>query len=142
MEETRVCRVCGVEKIIKKFRKYRNRDISARRKSCRSCEYDKEKQVPGFKDRAKFYKIKASYGLSKEDYNLMIVAQGGLCALCGRTPTESGFSVDHDHSCCDSPRSCGKCVRSLLCRPCNSLLGILENNGMLEKVIRYIGETS
>ena len=62
--------------------------------------------------------LRSRYGLSIDDYNAKLLAQGGRCASCGTTePGGSGsFHVDHDHRCCPGRRSCGKCVRDLLCR--------------------------
>jgi hypothetical protein len=35
--------------------------------------------------------------------------------------------VEHDHACCQRKnRSCGKCVRGLLCHTCNIALGHIE----------------
>ena len=40
--------------------------------------------------------------------------------------------VDHDHSCCGYGSSCGRCIRGLLCHPCNLILGHYEkHNGNL-----------
>lgn len=65
------------------------------------------------------------YNLTAEAYDALLAAQGGVCAICGQceTATRLGrvlpLSVDHDHACCPSSRSCGRCVRGLLCRSCN-----------------------
>jgi hypothetical protein len=36
--------------------------------------------------------------------------------------------VDHDHACCPGPKSCGKCVRFLLCDKCNVGLGSFSDD--------------
>lgn len=66
------------------------------------------------------------YGLSKEQFELKINQQNGLCAVCKFQTAK--FYVDHDHSCCPNKKSCGKCVRGLLCQPCNTLLGACKDN--------------
>lgn len=35
------------------------------------------------------------------------------CAVCG---SKEDLCIDHDHKCCSGMRSCGKCVRGVLCR--------------------------
>ena len=56
--------------------------------------------------------------------------------MCG-TPEPGGhgtWNVDHDHACCpEGGRSCGKCIRGLLCMECNKYLGFYENKDMAAK---------
>lgn len=69
------------------------------------------------------------YGLTLEAYAGMVEAQGGGCAICRRPPREGRrLAVDHDHSCCPGEKSCGACVRGLLCTTCNVWLGFYEND--------------
>ncbi len=71
------------------------------------------------------------YGLTVEAYDAIWAAQDGMCAACHRTEAEAGLQklcVDHDHACCPGKRSCGKCVRALLCSDCNRALGILNDD--------------
>lgn len=60
------------------------------------------------------------YGLTLEDYDRLLLAQGGACAGCkgpprGRGERNGWYQVDHDHI-------TGR-VRGLLCGPCNVALG-------------------
>ncbi|GAA4462571.1 endonuclease VII domain-containing protein [Phytohabitans houttuyneae] len=70
------------------------------------------------------------YRLTLSRYDEILAEQGGGCGICG-TLTAScdgkAFAVDHDHRCCpERQRSCGECVRGLLCGGCNGLLGFYE----------------
>lgn len=73
--------------------------------------------------------LKHKYGLTVEDYDRILEGQLGLCANpgCSNEPTENDerFHVDHDHNCCPGKRSCGHCIRGILCGPCNRSLGQL-----------------
>jgi hypothetical protein len=71
------------------------------------------------------------YGFTIEQYDELLAAQGGVCALCGRDkPWGRGkyFHVDHDHV-------TGH-VRGLLCNRCNSNLGWME--ARLNTVVLYL----
>lgn len=76
--------------------------------------------------------LKRQYGLTLDDYTQMLEDQGGLCANPGcfnEPPVGRRFAVDHDHACCSgSKKSCGKCVRGLLCGNCNRALGLLSED--------------
>jgi hypothetical protein len=66
-----------------------------------------------------------------EWYEETLASQGGHCALCDSIPaSDRRFQVDHDHNCCPTDKThrktCGKCVRGLLCEACNTELGSLE----------------
>lgn len=77
--------------------------------------------------------LKRKYGISLEQFDSMAEAQGGVCAICQRHPGKGGFCVDHDHA-------TGK-VRQLLCRNCNSLIGMAEDNkDLLWSAIRYLAK--
>jgi hypothetical protein len=70
----------------------------------------------------------AKYGLTEDQFYARLASQEGACALCSE-PFEDDqvIYVDHDHACCpDEGRSCGACVRGLLCLRCNSALGHME----------------
>lgn len=72
--------------------------------------------------------LRREYGLSSADVDARVMEQGG-CAVCGRgEPDDRGWQVDHDHACCPGKRSCGRCVRGVLCRPCNTALGLLRDS--------------
>jgi hypothetical protein len=78
----------------------------------------------------------ANYGLTQEDFDRLLEAQGHACGMC-HTPFEEGqlIHVDHDHDCCKvKNRSCGKCVRGLLCHSCNVSLDHIERRYAMARV--------
>lgn len=64
--------------------------------------------------------------MTLEEYNAKLEAQGGVCALCKSPPKVMPLHVDHDHSCCPGKKTCGNCIRGLVCWNCNVFLGKLE----------------
>ncbi|MFC5359558.1 endonuclease VII domain-containing protein [Azospirillum himalayense] len=54
----------------------------------------------------------------------MLVAQGGVCAICRLVP-EGNLHVDHSHT--------TGCVRGLLCRKCNTAIGLLQDDPQILK---------
>ncbi len=78
--------------------------------------------------------ILKGYGLTPEQYHALAEAQDHRCAICGTTePGGRSWTVDHDHQ-------TGK-VRGLLCRKCNTGLGLLGDNvKRIEAVMRYLRE--
>lgn len=65
------------------------------------------------------------HNISKDFYDSLYKKQDSVCALCKRNRK---LVIDHDHNCCPNKRSCGKCVRGLLCDSCNKHLGWFENH--------------
>jgi hypothetical protein len=68
------------------------------------------------------------HNLTKAQFNALLKAQGNQCAACGITLEDyqaqgrygvQRFDIDHDHACCPGAFSCGRCIRGLICRPCN-----------------------
>jgi hypothetical protein len=42
--------------------------------------------------------------------------------------TKALLVVDHDHRCCPGDKSCGQCVRGLLCQNCNAAAGMVGDD--------------
>lgn len=83
------------------------------------------------------------YGLSEDDLANLLAAQGGKCAIEGCGATEPGgrgsFHVDHNHACCPGIKSCGRCIRGLLCHSCNTALGLFKDNAsLMRKAAEYV----
>lgn len=95
-----------------------------------------------FKRRTKKYRRKQhlqyDYGLSWDRYEQMLKAQKSHCAICGDLMEE--VHVDHDHACCSGRKSCGKCIRGLLCAKCNVGIGLFNDDpSLLKAAIKYLG---
>jgi hypothetical protein len=89
------------------------------------------------KERARYhshrrnYHLQRLYGIDLSDYRAMQTTQNNKCAICGDTPTAEILHVDHDHA--------TGAVRSLLCRPCNTAMGLMkENPAILNRAATYL----
>lgn len=79
------------------------------------------------------------YGLTARNLKAMYEQQGNKCLICDRKQDKRKLSVDHDHSCCSGETSCGKCVRGLICNPCNVALGMMKDNpALLRRAADYL----
>jgi hypothetical protein len=87
-------------------------------------------------------RLEQVYSITVTDYAEILAAQGLTCAICQRANGSTRrLAVDHDHGCCDGPTSCGRCVRGLLCKPCNRLLGhVRDDPETLRRAARYLEE--
>ena len=75
------------------------------------------------------YRREWSYGVTPEKYKEMWDSQNGKCAMpkCDRPPT----CIDHDHT--------NNKVRQLLCKGCNTALGIFKDDPeMLRDAADYV----
>lgn len=83
------------------------------------------------------------FNVGKDWYRETLEKQGGKCSICGSTDPKNSsntFAIDHDHSCCPSGYSCGKCIRGLLCFTCNTRLAYLENSVWNRAAMVYLNK--
>lgn len=122
---------------VKSYRKQHRKDnpknykeIEARRKA---------KWAKKYPERCRNSRLKYTYGIDQEEYDRILKAQGGVCAICERperkilksTGKPKRLSVDHCHK-------TGK-VRGLLCFYCNASLGKFNDSiEILKNAIKYL----
>lgn len=77
------------------------------------------------------HRLKRLYDLTVAEYDQMLEAQDGVCAICEKTCwTGMRLSVDHNHQ--------TKKVRGLLCNSCNRGLGAFDDEGLVARVVQYL----
>jgi hypothetical protein len=147
----RICRRCGMPKPPGRCRPCREKQRTAwrsqNRKKRNATERAWRRQNPGSikktqtkwaernpelkKTYARKSSLKYNYGMTLDEYDAMLIKQGGVCALCGKPPTEKRLAVDHDHATNE--------VRGLLHNMCNLLLGTAQDDPrLLHAGIRYL----
>lgn len=92
--------------------------------------------------REKERSLRSSFNLSLDEYNRMLEAQGGVCAICNQPETHKrngklkALAVDHHHT--------TGVIRGLLCCDCNTGIGKLKDDpnvllAAAEYLKRYLG---
>jgi hypothetical protein len=84
-------------------------------------------------DKARAQHLKRKYGITEEDYQSVLVSQGGVCAICGELElSKTGrLHIDHNHD-------TGK-VRGLLCGQCNKGIGLFKDTpDLLLSAAKYL----
>jgi hypothetical protein len=87
---------------------------------CKECQAEVKKEM------ALYYRAKhleAKYGITLEEYDVMLKEQDGKCAICKieeKYTEKSRLCVDHDHE--------TGMIRKLLCKKCNQGIGLLQDN--------------
>lgn len=159
----KICATCKVEKSLDEFNRM-TKSKDGRQYECRQCASDRHrllyanlsddekkarKQRQRDHERANpeqgyWRRIKSFYGLTRESFEELLASQNGRCAICKtEDPQAHGrWCVDHDHACCPGNRSCGQCVRGLLCNGCNHGLGNFRDSVQsLRDAILYLEGT-
>jgi hypothetical protein len=83
-------------------------------------------------------RVKHRYGLAHGEYERMVEAQGGVCAVCKQLPSAGNtrahwagkLCIDHDHV-------TGR-VRGLLCNDCNLAVGYGKSPAVLRAAADYL----
>ncbi|OMQ16050.1 hypothetical protein A7K94_0205190 [Modestobacter sp. VKM Ac-2676] len=95
---------------------------------CKPCHNKRTRASKAAYGGERTYHLKRRYGITAEQPEAMLVAQNGLCALCGEAPA---VHVDHDHS--------TGAVRDLLCFNCNGGLGQFRDDpDLLRAAAEYV----
>lgn len=123
-----LCKACRKIRSREDERRWRAQNPEAAK--ARDARYSKQ-----FRERNPDYTRNAwlvrTYSITLEQYTAMLEAQGGVCLICQSDDPKAhkgeSFCVDHDHECCPGKKSCGECVRGLLCMVCNINLRALEH---------------
>lgn len=111
------------------------RDSEARNRALVRSKLYREKNPEKVKKAITNSTLQAKYGISLEEYNILLVSQQGCCAVCKEKPSKQRLHVDHVHS-------TGK-IRGLLCQACNVSIGKMkESPELLRKLALYVEERS
>ena len=138
----RKCCKCGEEKDQSEFHK-RKSAKDGLQYHCKSCQ---RKYVKAhYANNTDYYLAKAKrnrkpafqrHGLTVDQYQAMIDFNGAMCSIC---QVAMATVIDHDHECCPKDKSCGKCVRGILCKQCNWMLGNANDKvETLERAVQYL----
>ncbi len=123
--DTKTCTKCGETKPIADFSKdkYTRDGLQFRCRDCFKAWYATQDRS-GLAAGRRSAHLRRKFGMSTADYDLMLAEQRGMCAVCNSTTPRNNarqkFFVDHCHATGE--------VRALLCFPCNTALGQMQDD--------------
>lgn len=141
---TKTCYKCSEEKDLELFAKGKKYS-DGRRNICKKCHAGYITQY--YKERPEKYAEKVRmnsyykanwkrHKISEEQYIELVSLYDGKCHGC---QDREATNIDHNHGCCDTRFSCGKCVRGVLCNQCNTALGLLSDDPKkVQSLLDYI----
>lgn len=98
-------------------------------KKCRAADFAKRRDPEAKRLSGRKTHLKRTYGITMDEFEQMVEAQQGCCAICERTVDQ--LVVDHDHDTGE--------VRELLCGSCNSAIGLLgDDPAKLRQAATYL----
>lgn len=142
----KICSTCGIEKAETEFSwKQMNVHRSARCKQCHSrlrrehylANQEKYQTMARVHHGSKIERQAKRHNISIKTLSSMFARYDGACWVCKTRPATS---VDHDHACCSGrDGSCGKCIRGVVCSPCNTAIALLgDNEKGVAKALQYL----
>jgi hypothetical protein len=118
----KLCRICKQSKILEDFHLDRSKpDGHCNR--CKICNiaHSKKHSDGVTREQRRRYEMVHYYGITSEQFDALMVSQGGLCAICHGPPNmNKTLFVDHHHT--------TDVVRGLLCGQCNTGLGYFKDD--------------
>lgn len=129
----KICSKCKIEKSTALFYKRNNRKsgFSSKCQDCLRAE-PKNRDILKYKN----LDLMKSYGISLDDYNVILSAQDGCCKICS-TP-QASLKGKKKYLCVDHCHDTG-IIRGLLCDKCNRGIGLLNDSiQLLENAVIYL----
>jgi hypothetical protein len=137
------CKACTAKRDRETYRNSRERYLAHSREQWNSMDDEtraryaepqrrRRKADPEWRRRQDIKRTARRYGLTADDYDALLAAQGGVCAICGGPPSEKRrHHIDHDHE--------TGVVRGLLCSNCNTAMGRFgDDPERLMEALRYL----
>lgn len=95
---------------------------------CATCHRQRKAET---KQAAHARRINNTYGITAEEYQIILDYQGGVCAICQHAKgIRRKLAVDHDHA--------TGLVRGALCNTCNRVVIGRYNRQSLTRAIEYL----
>lgn len=129
-QATKTCAACKEQKPLGAFHRQPKAKLG-RHAYCKPCFNDRyrgKRRRTTPPEHRRWLNIKTRYGMTREQYDALLEAQGGVCAICRAAVPQH---IDHDHA--------TGAVRGLLCHGCNVRLGGWDDADWRTRALAYLG---